>query len=92
MTRTIRLASFTPAQALDFADGLLGWIDVQIGLLVVHGVAVRRTRGGALTLSWPARDDRRGGRRSVVRPLDDDARRELERRVLGELRRRRIAS
>lgn len=89
----VSVGAFTPAPALDVADGLLGWVDVELGaLVVVHGVAVRRTQCAALSLSWPVRDDRRRERRAVVRPLDDRARVEVERQVLGELRRRRIAS
>lgn len=93
MKPRVSVGVFTPAPPLDVADGLLGWVDLELGaLVVVHGVAVRRTRGGALSLSWPVRDDRRRERRAVVRPLDDRARVEVERHVLGELRRRRIAS
>lgn len=93
MTVTIHIASFTPAPPLDIADGLLGWLDIEVGgLVVIHGVALRRSRRGGLALSWPAKDDSQGNRRAIVRPLDDQARVAIERQVFHELQRRRIAS
>ncbi len=84
----VAIVRFTPAPPLDVADGLLGWVDLRVGeLLVVHGVAVRRTRNGAPALSWPAKDDRVGGRRSVVRPHGDAARLGIETAVFAELSR-----
>lgn len=89
----VSVAAFTPAPPLDVADGLLGWVDLEVGgLVVIHGVALRRSRRGGLALSWPAKDDSQGNRRAVVRPLDDRARVAIERQVFGELQRRRIAS
>lgn len=93
MKPRVSIASFTPAPPLDIADGLLGWLDIEVGgLVVIHGVALRRSRRGGLALSWPAKDDSHGNRRAVVRPLDDRARVAIERQVFGELRLRRIAS
>lgn len=84
---------FSAAPPLDIASGLLGWIEVQLGRAVwIEGVAVRRTRHGNLALSFPARTDRHGRKRSVVR-LEAEARAEVERQVLEQLRREgRLAS
>ncbi len=93
MRTTTSIVSFTPAPPLDVADGLLGWLDLEVaGLVVIHGVALRRSRRGELALSWPAKNDSLGNRRAVVRPLDDRARVAVERQVLRELQLRRIAS
>ena len=78
---------FASASPLDVADGLLGWLDLSVGgAVVVHGVALRRTRNGRPALSFPARNDRRGNRRDVVRPVDDLMRRQIEHRVFEQLR------
>ena len=54
-------------------DGLLGWLSLRIGNLLLDGVALRRTSRGDLTLSWPARRDRGGRDHPVVWPVDDAA-------------------
>ena len=82
----ITILSFATAPARDRERGLLGWLSFGVdGLLVLDGVALRRTRTGRLTLSFPAPTDRRGRRRALVRPLDDRARRAIERAVLEAL-------
>ena len=66
--------------------GLLGWILCTInGVLVFDGLALRRTRDGRLTLSYPARRDRCGIAHHVLRPIDDVARREIERQVFSQI-------
>jgi len=76
---------FTPVSPRDRAGGLLGWVSFSVAGLRIEGVAVRRTLDGQLTLSWPCRHDRHGRRHSVVRPVDDDARRRLEAAIFAEL-------
>jgi DNA-binding cell septation regulator SpoVG len=76
---------FKPAHT---GDGLLGWASFVLdGDLVIDGVAVRRTLTGALVLSWPGRKDSRGRVHHHVRPVDDQARRELEDELLAHLHR-----
>ena len=85
--------TLTPSRPLDQAEGLLGWVAVELnGELVVTGITLRRTRQGDLDLSFPARTDRRGRKHPIVR-VDDELRAAIEREVLGELRRQgRLAS
>ena len=74
------------AQISNAESGLLGWVSCSInGSLRLDGIAVRRTAGGRLALSFPARTDSRGGRHPIVRPLDDEIRRAIEAAVLGAL-------
>lgn len=88
MTPAVSILAFTPAPPLDVADGLLGWVDLRLGeLVIVHNVAVRRTREGEPTLAWPVKDDRKGNRRAVVRPHGDAARVGIEAAVFAELAR-----
>ena len=73
---------FTPAGWLDQATGLLGWVTFTLGdVLRLDGVAVRRTREGRVTLSFP----RGSGKYQPVRPLDNKARRVIEREILGAI-------
>lgn len=76
---TISEVHFTSAQPRDVEQGLIGWISCTLDdRLRIDGIALRRTRDGRLTLSYPARRDALGLRRHFVRPLDDDTRREIE--------------
>ena len=66
--------------------GLLGWASFRIGdRLRADGVAVRRTASGRLALSFPERVDRAGNRHPYLRPLDDEARVELEAAIIGAI-------
>lgn len=76
---------FSAAPERDVHTGLLGWASFTLGDLHLDGVAVRRTRDGRLTLSFPERRDARGGRHPIVRPLDDAARRAIEEAVFRAL-------
>ena len=76
---------FAPAGPRDRATGLLGWVTCTVGLLVLDGIAVRRTRGGRLTLSFPARRGRGGESHAYIRPLDDCARLAIEREVFAAI-------
>ena len=72
----VHLVRGTPTDA---ARGLLGYLGVTVnGSLRIEGLTLRRTRSRRLTVSFPRH---RGG----FRPLDDDARREMERQVLEHL-------
>jgi hypothetical protein len=76
---------FVPASPRDRGTGLMGFVSCEIGLLRVHGLALRRTRSGRLALSFPCPRDRRGREHVVVRPLDDRARRVVETQVFEAL-------
>jgi hypothetical protein len=69
----------------DLRAGLVGFISLFVGNLIVDGVTLRITRDRRFVLSWPARTDRAGRRHSTVRPVDDEVRRRIEREILGQL-------
>ena len=70
------------ASVADEQRGLIGWVSLKIGQLLLDGIAVRRTRDGRLVLSFPERRDLDGRRHPIIRPSDDEARRALEREIL----------
>jgi hypothetical protein len=77
---------FSPAKPQEALKGLRGWISCCLnGRIQFEGIALRRTRGGRHTLSFPARLDNVGRRHFYIRPLDDAARRVIERQVFQEL-------
>jgi hypothetical protein len=78
---------FTAAKPEDVQTGHLGWISfVLAGSLKIDGITLRRSLSGRLTLSFPARTDRCGRRYFILRPLGDEARREIERQVFAAIR------
>lgn len=80
----ISLRSWIAGSDDDVRGGLLGYVSIIFGDVVIDGLTVRRTAGGRLTLSFPERRDRQGRRHPYVRPVDDDARRRIERAIFGE--------
>ena len=81
----IRVRSWVRGTDDDLRAGLVGYLSLFVGDLIVDGVTLRRTRDGRFTLSWPARTDRAGRRHATVRPVDDEVRRRVEREILGQL-------
>lgn len=78
--------TFAAARPEDIERGLLGWASFLLGGVVrLDGVAVRRTLEGRYALSFPARRDGAGRRHFSVRPVDNQARLEIEHVVLGAL-------
>lgn len=55
------------------------------GRIHLDSIAVRRTRGRKMILSFPCRQDRYGNQHHIFRPLDDAARRVIERQVFAAL-------
>ena len=85
-TPTVRVVSFAPASRKDQLTGQLGWLILDVaGLLRLEGVSLRRTATGRVALSFPQRRDARERIHDIVRPLDDTARRVIERQVLASL-------
>ncbi len=83
----VSMQAFSSASPRDNELGLLGWVTLEVGGLLLLDVALRRTRGaGRLALSFPERRDANGRRHSLIRPVDDRARREIERQVLAMVR------
>jgi len=82
----ITSVQFTAASPADADTGLLGHVAFTLDEgLRLDGIAVRRTRDGRHTLSFPARQDRAGRRHFFVRPLTDAARQAIEEPVLRAL-------
>jgi len=80
----IRVRSWVRATEAEVRGGLLGYLSVLFGDLVVDGITLRQTAEGKFALSYPARTDRAGRRHAYVRPVDDAARRAIERELLRQ--------
>ena len=79
----IRFSAATPDLV---SSGLLGFVTAIVnGSLRVDGIALRRTLGGRHALSFPARRDHAGRHHTLFCPVNDDARRDIERQVFQAL-------
>ena len=85
MPPDVRVLSYVRATDVEERSGLLGYLRVASGSLVVEGVTLRRTATGRFALSFPERTDSRGRRHAIVRPVDQAARESIERELLGQL-------
>ena len=85
MKPEVRVISYVRGTTEDERRGLLGFLRVAYGELILDSVVLRRTSEGRYALAFPSRDDRAGRRHAIVRPAHDDARREIERQVLADL-------
>jgi len=86
----IRAVKFTAASDAEAERGLLAYVKLEFGPLILDGVTLRRHADGRLGLTYPERTDRAGRRHPLVRPVDDVARREIEEEVLRELTRQEL--
>jgi|JI10StandDraft_1071094.scaffolds.fasta_scaffold182783_2 DNA-binding cell septation regulator SpoVG len=80
-----RLRTWTKGSDQDLREGLLGWISVEYGSLVIDNITLRRTSSGRIVLSFPSRTARNGQKHAIVRPVDDRARQAIEAEILGQL-------
>jgi hypothetical protein len=80
----IRIRSWIRGSEDDARHGLLGYLSLFYGVVIIDGVTVRRTADGRLCLSFPERRDGKGRRHAIVRPIDDNARRAIEAAVFGQ--------
>ncbi len=80
----IKIRTWVRGTADDERAGLLGYLSIFYGSVIIGGITVRRTEGGRLALSFPERRDSKGRRHSVVRPIDDEARLAIEAAVFGQ--------
>lgn len=77
---------FTAADATHIRTGLLGWISFAVnGGLRIDGVTLRRTADGRLALSFPLKLAKDGRKHSLVSPLSDIARQDIESQVFEAL-------
>ena len=66
--------------------GLVGFVSIVVNdSLKLDAIALRRTLDGRPVLAFPARRDARGRQHSLFRPINDEARREIERQVFAAL-------
>jgi len=83
---TITSVAFTSAAPSEVRTGLLGWVSCVVDdALLIDGITLRRTRDGRTTLSYPARRDAAGRQHFYVRPIDDEARSNLEDQIFAKL-------
>ena len=89
MSETLRISqtNFTSGSPEERATGLLGWISLIYGDLLLDGLTLRRTRAGALTIAFPKPTRRSGLARNPVRPVGAAARQRIEAQVIAALRR-----
>lgn len=80
----IRIRTWIRGTDDDQRSGLLGYLSIFYGAVVIDGITVRRTVEGRIALSFPERRDGQGRRHPVVRPIDDAARRAIEAAVFGQ--------
>lgn len=85
----MRVLAYVRASAHDEQRGLLGYLRVAYGSLLLDGITLRRTQHGRPALSFPARSDRSGKKHAMVRPVDELARTAIEREILQQLAERR---
>ncbi|HEX5050418.1 MAG TPA: hypothetical protein VFZ65_01470 [Planctomycetota bacterium] len=81
----IRVRTWIRASDPEVKTGMLGFLSVEYGALVLDSIVLRRTADGRFALSFPARTDRAGRRHSYVRPVDDAARKAIETELLWQL-------
>ena len=88
----VESVSLRAATAVDQSAGLVGFVNATINGLVIEGIAVRRSLGGQLVLSFPKRRDKYGRIHTVVRPVDNGVRRAVTIAILAAVGLGRTAS
>ena len=79
----IRFVTAPPQQQ---REGLLGWVTCTLNDKVqMSGLMLRRTLQGNFVLSFPSRRDSHGTEHFFLKPLNDQARREIEYQVFRSL-------
>ena len=83
---TLTEFQFTAANRMEMKTGLLGWIAFTINdTLRVDGTTLRRTADGRFALSFPKKTSRDGRKHSIVWPISEPARQDLESQVFEAL-------
>lgn len=81
----VRLRTWVKASDAEIRTGLLGFVSIGYGDLVLDGLVLRKTADGRFVLSFPARTDRAGRRHSYIRPANDEVRKAIEAELLWQL-------
>ena len=87
----VRVRTWVKASDAEIRTGLLGFMSIEYGDLILDSIVLRRTADGRFALSFPARTDRAGRLHPYCRPADDEARRQIEREILAQLSEREVA-
>ena len=90
--QTIRVRTWVKASESDIRTGLLGFLSVHYGDLVLDGLVLRRSADGRYLISFPARSDRSGRKHPYIRHADDEVRQRVERELLRQLAEREEAA
>lgn len=81
----VRILAWVKSSDANRRTGLLGYLTLQYGELVLDSVTLRWTEAGRYALNFPAKRDRVGRQHAYYRPADGPARRRIEDAVFGEL-------
>jgi hypothetical protein len=84
-TPPITAVRLTAASFEQSRTGLVGYLTFRYGRLRVDSVVLRVAADGRPRLTFPARRDRDGREHPFVRPVDQEARQEIERAVFAAL-------
>ncbi len=79
----VSIRTWTRGSAEDEQRGLIGYLSLAYGDLILDSVVARRTADGRMTLSWPERRDGQGRRHPIVKPASDEARLRIEKAIFG---------
>ena len=82
---TVTLRTWVKASEAEVRTGLLGYVSVVYGDLLLDGLVLRRTADGRFAISFPARTDRAGRKHSYIRPANDEVRKAIEAELLWQL-------
>jgi hypothetical protein len=78
---------FTGGSPAERVTGLLGFVRLRYGDLLLDGLTLRRTLDGRLVLAFPRPSRRVGLARQLVGPAGPDVREQIEAEVIAALRR-----
>jgi len=81
----VRLRTWVKATEAEIRTGLLGYVSVLYGDLLLDGLVLRRTADDRYAISFPARTDRAGRKHSLIRPANDEVRKTIEAELLWQL-------
>lgn len=81
----VRLRTWVAATEAEIRTGLLGYLSVVYGGLLLDGLVLRRTADDRYAISFPARTDRAGRKHSLIRPANDEVRKTIEAELLWQL-------
>jgi hypothetical protein len=85
MRPAISSLRFKRAGAAQRKRGVLGWLSFVMTGVLIDSVSLRRSLKAELVFSRPTKTNGHGGRRHVLRPVDDKARQAIKDELLSHL-------